>query len=608
MVAVFVYGEGGIDVSDESKWALLAADTDRTQDYVFESARLPEIRGASRQLDDLNQKIREIIEERDPESNVIFANGGGLLALVSPDKAPVLTCEIEALYPSKTTVATITADCRPITPEMLEQGYPPNPQAPFGALVRWAGTWLRRRKESKPVHPFVESLPHAHRCASCQTRPVNPITLSFYPDWLLCDVCLAKRHYIGRDFWFQAFQDYLDDPKHSEQCQSYYGSQRPFPSFREKAEDGDRLLTRWTPQDLSEIGAACVARPGYVGLIYLDGDEMGHAFEQVPTSEAYTSLSNAVYQASEDAVMSALSQLHPAWVHPSPARPDDEKPLVEQMDEQGRMRIHPFEIITIGGDDIILIVPADKVLSIAYTISQTFQARLCELLAGAALPQTLKEQPYTMSGGVVLASDHNPVRVLRDLAYELKDIAKKERKEREREGKEREEKEQREIKASEGYIDFLVLKSADMIERNVRQMRKRYPYCLEEVGAKPLCLLGRPYAASVLKVLWCELEALRKDGKFPPSQMNQLAESLLQGRHESTLFYLYQRARDKKGYFAYMDRTLVAVQGSDARNPTPWVSWSGTDHRYSFRTVVWDIAELYDFVPGGAIVQEASND
>ena len=89
--------------------ALLAADTDRTQDYVFESARIPEIRGASAILIDLNEEESPaLIKRLDNTARRIYVGGGGLLYEVAMDKAPLIQRELEALYPRRTGVATIT--------------------------------------------------------------------------------------------------------------------------------------------------------------------------------------------------------------------------------------------------------------------------------------------------------------------------------------------------------------------------------------------------------------------------------------------------------------------------------------------------------------------
>ncbi len=453
------------------------------------------------------------------------------------------------MYPTETTVATITADWREVTPEMMREGYPRS-AAPFGSLMKWAGTWLRRRKEGKETYPFVEALPHTQRCRSCQIRPINPETLRFYPDWPLCDVCLAKRKHTPRNEWFERFREQA-------------GADMPPCAY---------------PQDLTELGEACRApHSGYVGFIYLDGDNFGQVFEQVRTPEEASLLSEAIRRIAEKTVFDALARyVPPEWVKPSPNRVQEEGEPEPPRNARGDIRIHPFEIITVGGDDLLLIVPADRAIPVACFISREFQTRLRQELERSALPAEIKSHPYTLSGGVVLAADHNPVRVLRDLSRELKANAKRAR---------------HEAQATEGYLDFVVLKSADMVERTVGQMRRLYPYQVEVPGDRPLRLLGRPYPVSVLNDLWETLQDHPK--RLPRTQMHQIAEALLHGRHESTLFYLYQRARAPQSY-DFLDRALVAVQGGDVHNPTPWVR--STDRRYSYQTALWDIAELYDFV------------
>ncbi len=53
--------------------ALLSADTDKIKEYVFESAKLPEIRGASMILDGLNQGWPD---DEGPNIRQLFASRG----------------------------------------------------------------------------------------------------------------------------------------------------------------------------------------------------------------------------------------------------------------------------------------------------------------------------------------------------------------------------------------------------------------------------------------------------------------------------------------------------------------------------------------------------
>jgi len=530
------------DVDALGGLALLAADTDRTQEYVFESAKLPEVRGASWLLDDLNvNRLPNLFRKHgltgkfiddDPPGEIIYAGGGALIALVPTSEAETLANAIEAEYPKVTSAASITADWRPVTPRMVIDGYP---NGGFGGLVQWAGSWLTRRKESKPPPSFYEALPHAVRCQSCQIRPANMALFADDPSggWPICPVCEKKR--LDRSLWFEKYQE----------------------EYAIKAEH---------PQDLSEIAQASSGRKGYVGFVYLDGDGLGAVFHRQRTALDYRVFSQGIATAATVAVMQTLSDLlSPTQILGSDARREIGQPhLVGKP-----ITIHPFEIITIGGDDIWLIVPGDRAIPIAAAISTAFSKK-------ASRPDD--DGPCTLSGGVVIADDHNPVRVLRDLAKDLAREAKRAR---------------QEAKAEIGYIDFHIFKSADMLDREISKLRRMYPYTLP-AGDKSLRLSARPYRADTLDKLWSALKELRKHN-FPTSQMHQLAEALLLGRHQSTLFYEYQRARDTHGHFDRLDAARAVAQRTRTIDPTPWQE--SDNDRYSHQTALWDIAEMYEFVP-----------
>jgi len=190
--------------------ALLSADTDKIKEYVFKSSKLPEIRGASMILDDLNQgwpaernyqsydtrqpcNLREIFfhygmpTRRNKDDQridcIIYAGGGGLLALVPLDMAETIKSEIETLYPRETIAATISCVWQPIASSSSKQ-------INFYDLMAHQSLLLRRAKEEKDPLSFFEAIPFARRCESCQIRPaVKQVS----PDkrWL-CRSCHRK--------------------------------------------------------------------------------------------------------------------------------------------------------------------------------------------------------------------------------------------------------------------------------------------------------------------------------------------------------------------------------------------------------------------------------
>lgn len=528
--------------AQSNELTLLIADADQTQAYVFESSKLPEIRGASGQLDRLNERIGKLVEQVEG-ADCVYADGGMLLALVPGYKAAAdLAGEIEALYARETKAATITADWRPLPEAYSDER--------FSDYVSWGHRWLKRRKESKGMPPFYETLPHQARCRSCQKRPAVADYAGRMPDWPICDVCFQKRE--DKSAWLDRFEEKLADKQ--EWRDDYY-----------KDHSGKE---RYSPQTVSEIAQASQARAGYVAFLYLDGDRIGQLLQEIRGRDAYGAVSQALREVTEDAVYGALSR----HLQPASVKGDAMREEIGQSKLVGKdILIHPFEIITIGGDDVLLIVPAHAAIPIAADIGRVFG----EQMTAAVERITGMARRVTMSAGVVVADDHTPVHVLRDLAEQLLKEAKKQG----------------------GAVDFHVLKSADMLDRKVDAVREAYPYRLEKVGkgGKPVSLLGRPYSHDEALTLWQELKALKRVS-FASSQMAMLGESLLDGRQASTLFFHYQKERPThREAYLHLQELLEKLHSASARDPLPWQETPGEE--VSHRTALWDVAELYDFVP-----------
>lgn len=531
--------EGG---AAHSTMALLVADTDATQSYVFESNKLPEIRGASQQLDDLNDAIRKLVEDT-PGSECIYAGGGSLLALAPVSAAPRLVAEIEARYPRETGAATITAAYRPLPPD-----YRPDQ---FGQVVTWASYWLRRRKESKAAPPFFEALPFQTRDLSSQLRPAVVDYLHTLEP--LSPISYKKRAYKqNRARWFERFEKALAE--HPAWHQAYYGQDPIAPC---------------NPQTIDEISQAGRPRDNFAAFVYLDGDGIGKVLQAIHTKEQYKAVSQALDTVTSEAVFQALAaHLQPAWVKPSNLRTNSE----ECPRQGGKIGIHPFEVIAIGGDDVLLIVPASVAIPIALDIGERFGQEMTGQLA-AILGKTAPT--VSMSAAVIMADNHTPIQLMRELA---EDLLKKHAK-----------------RVSGGGIDFQILKSVDMLDDSIEKVRDSYPYLLahgDKRSGKPVRLLARPYSYPQMRRLWNGLQQL-KQAQFRSSQMNMLAESLLDGRAVSTLFYQYQQQRMGETH-DMLAAVLSHVQAQGAEDPSPWQIVSGEAWKY--QTALWDLAELYEFV------------
>jgi len=599
----------------EEKLALFSADTDRVKEYVFESAKLPEIRGASMLLDELNwgydgqgqlplalaeKTIGDIFLENDlslehwPAGNLVYFGGGSLLAVVPERLAPLLAEQIQKLYPEQTGLASITCVWRPVDESELEHGakgfgaeelavlQKKLPTADwqrvaayytakgaldfgdrhhFGELVRLNGLALRRAKDMRRDRPFYEALPHAVRCASCQVRPASQ---EMDEGQFFCDPCSRKRCRPGelpgerryvKSLWLRRFEDHLLKC-HPDLAARYYQG-IPQEKWQEAEKRKDFLRA---PQDLEAIGNRCHRpRSGFVGFFYADGNDLGSLLNgEGREPQEYIRISQQIKKALEMAVFEALAgQLQPY----SEGSGDD------------RIWIHPFEILTIGGDDVLLIVPGDVALPIAGEICRIFEERVNE-------PPLSRH--VTLSAGLVIADQHNPIYFLHDLAEDLLRSAKRKAKS---------------SSVKQGTVDFLVLKSQSMLETDLESLRHSPAYT---AGNGDLLLTCRPYTWRELREqLWDVACKLRE---YPRSQVYALSEALHQGQLVGSVFYLYQWARDTDKHKEVLESIGKAWDVDARTDPWPWLEvradrqeWIDAEYRY--RTPLVDFAEVLDFVP-----------
>ncbi len=393
--------------------------------------------------------------------------------------------------------------------------------------------------------------------------------------------------------------------------------------------DGPDLLR--AAADLGEIGAA--SHPDdYVGLIYADGNNVGAHVASISTPAAYRQFAARLYRANEAAVFVALAEhLRP---HFQVESADEDRP------DRRQFWLDPFEIITIGGDDVMLFVPGDCTLEIALTMSQTLEALLGRRLAAgeAGLPvyafqrfqpdagQPAESQPRTLpyrttissSAGVVVAKSATPVFYLVEQVEQLQKSAKGMRKQSltaapaadPRRSPLRIEdqlaEDQRNLAWRQrwrgGTVDFLVLKSMDVMTSNVHDFReralRRETRENDELRER-LSLTGRPYT-------WSELEGLLhlarsvKRAEFPRSQQHALHRSLFLGRLPAQVNYLYFFSRFTRSEYreALAQDFHRGWATYDKGTPTPpWRRATAPGAEPATWETVWhDLLEISDFV------------
>jgi hypothetical protein len=561
-----VAGAGGL--------ALLSADADRIKDYVFESSKLPEMRGASMLLDDLNDgppdapaSIRQVFAglglPADDAGCIIYAGGGSLLALVPSllDGVAVpgqLQQAIESLYPQATVMATVTS--------VYQDNLDPARLGDFRRLMAAQTLLLRRRKEQRAVVPFVEALPHEQRCAACGTRPAVGPDPRAIVNRLLCEACIRKVARSstagGRRIWTARFGDYLDGRPAAEQ-QRYRNGAPGLAAIRQA-------------DDLEAIGQASPRRSlrNLIGFIYADGDGVGRFIEASATLAEYQAKSAALTTTVGDLVYAALAHHLTAYETAS-----------------GEYS-HGFEILTIGGDDLLVMLPAHAALPVALEIcdgfARAFKSRVQDWAAQGWAPP---KRPLTMSAGVVIAHADNPVQYVRDLAGQLLKSAKVRAKE---------------LPAAEaqGAIDFLTLKSQSMMWSDLKDLRRQaYEIAYPPGGAREyIGLTGRPYLLSEMARLLDHARLLR-DAHFPHSQVQDfrraLQDSRRLGRVGPSLWYVRQQVRQPR--FQELIRDIERawqIAAVEQGGLPPWRRVA--DHAGKPRHVtIWeDLHEARELLPG----------
>jgi hypothetical protein len=490
-------------MTEEQQW-LVCFDTDRIKSYLFATNRLKEIRGGSVLIAELDKKRKEFLENQYGEGNVVYSAGGGAAVLVpSRQAAESLIAEIEREFSVDTFTATITGIALP--PETRIEGQD------FGKWMKLAGEHLRHAKSGKASFLTLPIEPYMRLCGSCGQYPAAKeyANNDGSDDWL-CQACFKKRGLGGSARY--GFFDQFVERTHSEIWK------------RVKMSD-----------DLDGIGEL-FSPPGYVGFIALDGNHIGELLEKPATLTAYQAFSSRLYELTENQTFKALAK----YGEP----------------HQG---IAPFEIVLIGGDDVLLITAADIAIKIALAIATGFEQNSADaVLKPASLERERKK--LTMAGGVVLAHADFPIPAMHRLAESLQKSAKK-------------------LCAEQGYtsgaIDFLVVSGSDI---DLEEMRHAIPH-------------RRPYTLEEMQRLLDHIRKL-KQSNFPTSQLQAMYQALFQGEVNAqlasiaTLGKLGQRS--DRNHYNYLKRFFSDFGVTFDGQLPPWDA--------DKRSALADLVELYPFV------------
>ncbi len=651
------------DLNQDGKIGLVLGGATKIKGYFMESAKLPEIRGASALLDRINledvpalfgRKIKQDSKRYEDIRNgfrqrtelmitapecIIYAAGGNTLAFAPTSVVHNIADEIERIYTDETLVANSAAVAdtfdllelqyglnptqfwiedfqeackKPDTAKLMENYYGSEDKdfitrKCFGELTsKLAGAQMKRREGNAtpnrgtqrdlPAH--VETDPYQLRCESCERRTA----LFREPLRQLCEAC-ARKYITGRitkketdksedqygiDRYLKALSGWKPaSPKAEaeggwrfEDWSSIFKKYLETFGKTEKYLNADSTLADIAgPQDLEVIAKASDPE-NYIAFIYADGNNMGAYLENIASPAQYRQFSERVFVALQKAAFNAL------YEHLKPTKEN----------------VLPFEIVSIGGDDLLLIVPGSKAFEVVHAIGKSFDdefnsqaewdaskkkevKKSQRYLSEKWVKESQKMQPvFSLSLGFVIAEEHTPVAFLEHLAASLLKSAKRRAKTL--------------MKEAGGYrggtVDFLILKSVSMITSNLGDFRKN-AYKTETENA----LTMRPYTLHELSGFIKTIQAFKQDG-FPRSQLYQRLESLKLGRATSTLDYLYFRSRlnsdDERLLKDQIERNWHGVPDNSSLGPWYQKLKTHKNDDKEFETLLLDIIEAYEFI------------
>ena len=516
-----------------SSQCLVSFDTDRVKEYVFATSKLMEVRGASALLEELNKRktdktVAQVLDLPDADNVRIYAAGGSAMYEAPQRKAEDLIHAVARLYREDTITASITGAWA------LLEG------RSFKDARNEVALKLRQEKARHGRPAILPVAPYLQFCDSCGLYPAAERAKD--PDGVqkhLCRSCDIKRKRGRKDrvslFW-EEFQKVARET-----------------NLREEWGRVER------PEDFTQIGEK--ARPtGYIGLIYCDGNQMGKFFEQLDTKEDHSSRANEVDEAIRQATYKTL------------------------LDRYAPETLAPFEVLLLGGDDLLLVTTADQALEVAIGVAERFEQ--------------FAPRPLTLSTGVVIAHDSFPIAQMRELADELLKQAKR-----------------RSFEANGvSTIDFTVVTAASAgdIERTREEVltNRGFARQLDSSSAEVEIthwLTERPYTISELKTLLKHARRLIEVG-FPRSRLQTMYEALFVSERAAMTAATMGVARtgQQKHYDAIVG--FFADFGVNIKAPAfpPWrkekdpikKNASG-DPVETHKTALGDLVEIYPFVGRG---------
>ena len=471
---------------------LVVFDTDKIHSYVFGTNVLKEIRGASALLDNLNEHETKKLLGNYSAEEIYIGGGAGKIIFNIRKEATEFCAKLAETYSEATgNSASITSVVSDYDDEDFKN-----------SIIK-AEAALRAKKLSKKVK-------------------FTPITCSYFKTCTTTGV-LPADYYENRHFISNSSKIKVDVSNKNTFYHQFY-------TWLNNS-DNDNLKEKWgtilgnysTPNDLNAIGKI---NNGYIGLIYADGNRMGQRFKDKKQKNEYKKLSDTIKTGIKNSIYYALAT------------------------ELTPQSVLPFEILLLGGDDLIAVVQANKTFDVANAFARRFKT----------------ETGVSISIGMLYSHANFPIHLLIDYSEQLLRSAKS--------------LASQNSKKDCNCVDFLVIKNP--VVGNILSLRKKD---YTGMNSHSVNLINRPYTFDDLEMLVQKAHKLKAEN-FPKTKLKYMYESLFKDFNQATLDYCLLLTK--------LPQNIRNVLITNFLVECELYPWKLKDDVYT--TDILDMIELYDFI------------
>lgn len=542
--------------AESMKFDLVKGSSVKIKQYLMESPKIKDIRGASVILDRINNEliVNYVRENHVPES-FIYYGGGNIVAVVPHGQGAALARKYEELHEEYTLTAQSVAAFLPTSFDELlsDNGF---------ALISRRLEMLKEERQMHKVNTifnplqdiefkvpafidegdrhYIKPVKDGENCKHCGYRKAK-VEIN---ETALCPSC-AYKVMAGKEsksVFHDEFLNYLEA-----HCYKT-GPEGENQTVSEALKNSCRQKPPSNLEDIAKYSASPNTKS--IGVIYGDGNNMGFIIQKLTSMSEFRYFSKKTEYAAYKATFDAVAEV---------------------------IRDSSFEVIALGGDDIFIIVPGDVALETAVRLGEIFDSEFKRFGGGSG------NNPVTMSVGLVIAYHKKPVQYLFNIAQELLKSAK----------------EKSRNNNSGGTIDVAVLESFGSFAASVKEFRKNTLEKKDDMGNTTSRLTLRPYSWAQTKSIMGLIKKLKSDdSKGRPSRGNlyNLRKMLIDNtKEEATLYFLYKhKVFDKE----YIKKSMIelAEHGNhkSAMAAGPFIYDGGE------AVSPWlDVLELWDYVDGG---------